>query len=95
MPELESSDYQLVLPSGISVGHRSLMRYYKQSVRSNAVVPQKNARKLHKVLAQYRSLGWTATQQEIAARYNYYKPYTFELYKYFHYIAGKQEIFTI
>lgn len=68
--ELDDSDYQLVLPSGITVGHRSLMVYYKQKLNPNssAVVPRKN-RKLHKVLAQYRALGWTATQQAEAAKY--------------------------
>lgn len=69
VPELEGNDYQLVLPSGAVIGHRSLMRYYKQSIDPNrAVVVAGNNKKLHKVLAQYRSLGWTATQQEAAAR---------------------------
>lgn len=69
IPELDDSDYQLVLPSGVTVGHRSLMRYYKQKLNPNsvAVVP-KNTKKLHKVLAEYRALGWTATQQAEAAR---------------------------
>ncbi|KAJ8969985.1 hypothetical protein NQ317_007032 [Molorchus minor] len=66
--ELDGSDYQLVLPSGVTIGHRSLMKYYKQSNNPNkAVVPAQN-KKLHKVLAQYRALGWSATQQEAAAR---------------------------
>ncbi|XP_056634303.1 cytoplasmic 60S subunit biogenesis factor ZNF622 [Diorhabda sublineata] len=71
VPELDGSDYQLVLPSGITVGHRSLMKYYKQSLNPNralAVVPSRNNKKLHKVLAQYRSLGWTETQQAAAAK---------------------------
>lgn len=67
---LEGDEYQLVLPSGAIIGHRSLMRYYKQRLNPNrALVPQqKSDRKLHKVLAEYRSLGWTATQQELVAR---------------------------
>lgn len=69
IPELDGSDYQLVLPSGVVVGHRSLMRYYKQKLNPNSVVPvSKNNKKLHKVLAEYRALGWTATQQAEAAR---------------------------
>ncbi|XP_050514581.1 cytoplasmic 60S subunit biogenesis factor ZNF622 [Diabrotica virgifera virgifera] len=71
VPELDGSDYQLVLPSGVTIGHRSLMRYYKQSLNPNkalAVVPSKNNKKLHKVLAQYRALGWTETQQAAAAK---------------------------
>lgn len=67
--ELEGNDYQLVLPSGAVVGHRSLMRYYRQSIDPNRqVVLSQNTKKLHKVLAEYRSLGWTATQQEAAAK---------------------------
>lgn len=68
--ELDGSDYQLVLPSGAVVGHRSLMKYYKQSLNPNKAVaiPSKNNKKLHKVLAHYRALGWTETQQVAAAR---------------------------
>lgn len=66
---LDGDDYQLVLPSGIVIGHRSLMRYYKQRTNPNkAVVIKKSDRRLHKVLAEYRSLGWSETQQEAAAR---------------------------
>ncbi|KAL3267379.1 hypothetical protein HHI36_011510 [Cryptolaemus montrouzieri] len=67
--QLDDSEYQLVLPSGVKVGHRSLMRYYKQSItHKTALVPSRNTKKLHKVLATYRALGWTETQQEQAAR---------------------------
>lgn len=70
LPNLEGNDYQLVLPSGVTVGHRSLMRYYKQSINPTKTValPSQNTKKLHKVLAQYRSLGWTETQQSAAAK---------------------------
>ncbi|XP_060530995.1 cytoplasmic 60S subunit biogenesis factor ZNF622-like [Cylas formicarius] len=68
--ELDGSDYQLVLPSGITVGHRSLMRYYKQSLNPNKAlaVSNNNNKKLHKVLAKYRALGWTAAEQESVVR---------------------------
>lgn len=68
--QLDDSDYQLVLPSGVTVGHRSLMRYYKQKLNPNAVVvpKSKGTKKLHRVLAEYRALGWTETQQEAAAK---------------------------
>ncbi|XP_067011987.2 cytoplasmic 60S subunit biogenesis factor ZNF622 [Anabrus simplex] len=63
---IDDSDYELVLPSGAKIGHRSLMRYYRQKLDpSRAVVPQK---KIHRVLAQYRALGWTETEKEQAAR---------------------------
>lgn len=66
---LDGDEYQLVLPSGNVIGHRSLLRYYKQRINPNrALVVKKSTQKLHKVLAQYRSLGWTSTQQEAAAR---------------------------
>jgi pre-60S factor REI1 len=29
IPILDGSDFQLVLPSGATIGHRSLMRYYR------------------------------------------------------------------
>ncbi|CAD7086897.1 unnamed protein product [Hermetia illucens] len=69
-PELlDGDEYQLVLPSGAVIGHRSLMRYYKQRLNPNrALTVSKSNKKLHKVLSEYRSLGWTATQQEAAAR---------------------------
>ncbi|XP_045475860.1 zinc finger protein 622-like [Harmonia axyridis] len=66
---LEGSEFSLVLPSGITIGHRSMMRYYKQNAsRTSAVVPSKNTKKLHKVLATYRALGWSQSDQEQAAR---------------------------
>lgn len=66
---LDSSEFQLVLPSGIKVGHRSLLRYYKQNLTGHqAVVPSKNNKKLHKVLATYRALGWSQADQKIAMK---------------------------
>ncbi|XP_058823881.1 cytoplasmic 60S subunit biogenesis factor ZNF622 [Topomyia yanbarensis] len=66
---LDGDDYQMVLPSGAVIGHRSLLRYYKQRLNPNrALVVKKSTQRLHKVLAEYRALGWTSTQQEAAAR---------------------------
>ncbi|XP_068159533.1 cytoplasmic 60S subunit biogenesis factor ZNF622 [Drosophila tropicalis] len=66
---LDGDEYQLVLPSGAVIGHRSLLRYYKQHLRpGRAVVLKKSDRKLHHVLSEYRALGWTQTQQQAAAR---------------------------
>ncbi|XP_068628594.1 cytoplasmic 60S subunit biogenesis factor ZNF622 [Battus philenor] len=66
---LEGCDYQLVLPSGIVVGHRSLMRYYKQNltVNSQALV-KKSDRKLHRLLGVYKALGWAPREQALAAK---------------------------
>ena len=68
IPELDDSDYQLVLPSGAVVGHRSLMRYYKQSLNPNRAFAVPKSEKLHKLLLQYRALGWTETQKESAVK---------------------------
>lgn len=69
IPVLDGDEFQLILPSGNVIGHRSLMRYYKQRLNPNrAVVVKKSDRKLHHVLAQYRSLGWTANHQEAIAK---------------------------
>jgi pre-60S factor REI1 len=45
------------------------MRYYKQRLNPNrAVVIKKQDRNLHRVLAEYRSLGWTSMHQEAAQK---------------------------
>lgn len=65
---LDDNDYQLTLPSGNVIGHRALMRYYKQKLNPNkAVVVSKNE-KLHKVLLKYKALGWTNSQKEVIER---------------------------
>ncbi|XP_063217860.1 cytoplasmic 60S subunit biogenesis factor ZNF622 [Bacillus rossius redtenbacheri] len=66
VPVIEDSDYQLVLPSGATIGHRSLMRYYRQSLNPNR--PGTHQKKLHRLLVQYRALGWRESQKEIVAR---------------------------
>lgn len=66
---LEGDEYQLVLPSGNVIGHRSLMRYYKQRLNPNrALVVKKSDKKLHRVMAEYRALGMGRLQQEAASR---------------------------
>ncbi|GBP66787.1 Zinc finger protein 622 [Eumeta japonica] len=66
---LDGDDFQLVLPSGITVGHRSLMRYYKQNLtQSSQALVNKSDRKLHRLLGVYRALGWNPKEQALAAR---------------------------
>ncbi|XP_072936127.1 cytoplasmic 60S subunit biogenesis factor ZNF622 [Epargyreus clarus] len=66
---LEGDDFQLVLPSGVTVGHRSLMRYYKQNVNQNSVaLVKKSDRKLHRLLGVYKALGWAPREQALAAK---------------------------
>ncbi|XP_075069017.1 cytoplasmic 60S subunit biogenesis factor ZNF622 [Mixophyes fleayi] len=65
LPDEKNLDYdeetmELVLPSGARVGHRSLMKYYKQKFGlSRAVVVSKNQKAVGRVLQQYKALGWT------------------------------------
>jgi len=50
---------ELILPSGARVGHRSLMRYYKQRFGlPRAVTVARNQKAVGRVLQQYRALGW-------------------------------------
>lgn len=66
---LDGDEFQLVLPSGNVIGHRSLMRYYKQRINPNrAVVLKKSDKKLHRVMSQYRALGMGTIQREEIAR---------------------------
>ncbi|XP_064410394.1 cytoplasmic 60S subunit biogenesis factor ZNF622 [Latimeria chalumnae] len=59
--EYDEETLELVLPSGARVGHRSLMKYYKQRFGTRrAVVLAKTQRAVGKVLQQYKALGWTS-----------------------------------
>ncbi|XP_006874501.1 PREDICTED: zinc finger protein 622 [Chrysochloris asiatica] len=60
--QYDDETMELVLPSGARVGHRSLMRYYKQRFGvSRAVTVAKNKKVVGRVLQQYRALGWTSS----------------------------------
>ncbi|XP_070701278.1 cytoplasmic 60S subunit biogenesis factor ZNF622 [Pempheris klunzingeri] len=57
--EYDDETLELTLPSGAKIGHRSLMRYYKQrfgAQRAVALSHNKNA--VGRVLRQYKALGW-------------------------------------
>ncbi|XP_051259211.1 cytoplasmic 60S subunit biogenesis factor ZNF622 [Dicentrarchus labrax] len=57
--EYDDDTLELTLPSGAKIGHRSLMRYYKQrfgTQRAVALTHNRNA--VGRVLRQYRALGW-------------------------------------
>lgn len=65
--ELAAEGFELVLPSGSVIGHRSLQRYYKQNPnprfsgeRSKSILP--------KMLAQYKALGWTGATGTVAEK---------------------------
>jgi len=60
---LDDTGFQLVLPSGTKIGHRSLLRYYRQSLNPERalVVTERNSRVRHHLLSTYRALGWTGS----------------------------------
>lgn len=68
IPELDDTDYQLVLPSGNVIGHRSLMRYYKQSLNPNRAIAISKNDKLRNVILQFKALGCVDTKKEIAIK---------------------------
>lgn len=65
--ELDDTGYQITLPSGNVIGHRELMRYYKQKLNPNSTI-KTVSHKMRKVMLQYRSLGWTDTSKQEVAR---------------------------
>lgn len=61
--ELNSNDnWQLVLPSGAIIGHRSLRIYYRQKLRMlkepDAAPRIDNKRRVCKIMSDYKALGW-------------------------------------
>lgn len=65
--DLSCDGYELVLPSGSTVGHRSLQKYYRQNLpHRKELVTTKSV--LTKVLAQYKALGWTGATGEVAKK---------------------------
>lgn len=58
-----------VLSSGAKIGHRSLMRYYKQRFGTQRVVAlTHNRNAVGRVLRQYKALGWGGDGGKIQAR---------------------------
>ncbi|XP_063307917.1 cytoplasmic 60S subunit biogenesis factor ZNF622 [Pelobates fuscus] len=58
--EYDEDTMELVLPSGARIGHRSLMRYYKQKFGvTRELVVSRNQKVVGRVLQQYKALGWT------------------------------------
>lgn len=57
--QFDEETLQLTLPSGAVIGHRSLMRYYKQRFGAErAVVLSHSNKAVGRVLRQYKALGW-------------------------------------
>ncbi|XP_035416234.1 cytoplasmic 60S subunit biogenesis factor ZNF622 isoform X1 [Cygnus atratus] len=67
--EYDDDTMELILPSGARVGHRSLMRYYKQRFGlSRTVAVAKNKKAVGRVLQQYKALGWTSQTGAVFAQ---------------------------
>ncbi|XP_054155841.1 cytoplasmic 60S subunit biogenesis factor ZNF622-like [Oppia nitens] len=68
IPHIDDSDWQLALPSGAVIGHRSLFRYYRQNLKPITDTPanksSSSAAILDKVMTKYRALGWTGSTGE-------------------------------
>jgi len=60
--------FQLVLPSGATIGHRSLTRYYRQRLDPNrsAVAIHNQRSMFHKIMSHYRSLGYHGSTNQDA-----------------------------
>ncbi|XP_037132822.1 zinc finger protein 622 [Syngnathus acus] len=57
--QYDDETMELMLPSGARIGHRSLMRYYKQRFGTERVLAlSHNRNAVGRVLRQYRALGW-------------------------------------
>eukprot|EP00088_Acartia_fossae_P017771 TRINITY_DN2017_c0_g2_i1.p1 TRINITY_DN2017_c0_g2~~TRINITY_DN2017_c0_g2_i1.p1 ORF type:complete len:374 (-),score=116.40 TRINITY_DN2017_c0_g2_i1:479-1600(-) len=73
LDELDDSGFQMTLPSGATVGHRSLVRYYRQSLNPNRELILAKAAKDKSggktLLSTYRALGWSgSSKQEVAKK---------------------------
>jgi pre-60S factor REI1 len=67
--ELQEQGYLMVLPSGDTVGHRTLQRYYRQKLRpGRELVVSANSSSISKVMSQYKALGWIDTTGAAAQR---------------------------
>jgi len=63
---INDSGFELVLPSGATIGHRSLNRYYRQKLSSNPkAAPSRSA--IH-YGNHFKALGWSTSTKEIVER---------------------------
>jgi len=68
---LDDSGYIMTLPSGATIGHRSLYRYFNQSLNPNRelVLAKYNDRSdSKKLLSTYRAFGWSGSNKIEVAR---------------------------
>jgi len=62
---LDKSGFELVLPSGATIGHRSLSLYFKQNLKSKSDVALPKVKKL---LQHYKALGYTGATGPAAVK---------------------------
>nr|CAG4650978.1 EOG090X06E3 [Simocephalus serrulatus]SVE94242.1 EOG090X06E3 [Simocephalus serrulatus] len=63
---ISDSGFELVLPSGATVGHRSLNRYYRQKLNPNPrPIPSRSAIQCGNY---FKALGWTSSTKEIVEK---------------------------
>jgi len=52
----------VVLMAGATVGHRALIKYYRQKLRPDRQIAiTRNTSAVSKVISQYKALGWTGS----------------------------------
>ena len=52
----------IILLAGATVGHRALMRYYRQKLKPDRQIAiSRNTSAVAKVISQYKAIGWTGT----------------------------------
>lgn len=68
LTNLDDSGYQLVLPSGATIGHRSLLRYYRQSLNPTRSLVPVDRSASGRLVSTYRALGWTGTNRVEAVK---------------------------
>jgi len=61
-----NENMQLVLPSGVTLGHRALKIYYKQYVRPSSQLVMSRQTKRSKILQQYKAIGYGETPLSLA-----------------------------
>ncbi|VDM92248.1 unnamed protein product [Onchocerca ochengi] len=69
---LTDSGYTLTLPSGAKIGHRSLLRYYRQHLKpvGYEIRSDRQRKEILKraVIGQYKELGWKGTSGTVAVQ---------------------------
>lgn len=64
-PVIDASGFEMILPSGQKIGHRSLNRYYKQHFKPQM---EKESVLIGRLAAQYRMLGWNGEHDTVTSK---------------------------